>query len=238
VKKPYICGMNAINTEGIAEGLARCFIYEANRWIEKAAAGKWDRYNSVFRAFLNLGCVKAILGDRFEEVRQELHKKAEESIECTFCSESWVSDAAGSGLKYGGRFQLPKKMGEYSIHPGLVAGIVSLEFDNKLRYFEGSGWYVWRHDEGEWEERPKGRGIVGLIYEVMRLKIAVWREAIDAGIDVRGLAEWIEELESKINDPAWLDRVEELLRRVDYFGVEWISEDSTYRPRGKNRRRS
>jgi hypothetical protein len=129
-------------------------------------------------------------------------------------------------------------MGEYSIHHGLVAGIVSLEFDKKLRYFEGSGWYVWRHDEGEWEERPKGRGIVGLIYEVMRQKIAVWREAIDAGIDVRGLAEWIEELETKINDPAWLDRVEELLKRVDYFGVEWISEDSPYRPRGRNRRKS
>ena len=76
--KPKAPHKKRVFEEGIPAGLADSLLHEAFQIIENAVKG--NRNESVFRAFLNLGRVKAILGDRFEEVRRELYEKAKEKL--------------------------------------------------------------------------------------------------------------------------------------------------------------
>jgi len=205
--------------------VADCLVYEARQKIEKA--GKDNLYKSVFDAFLNLGRVKHILGERFEDVRQEFYEKAKEKMvspetkEIDLKDKIILDEASSGGLTCGVLRPLPEKMGEHSIHYGFVAQIFSSAMGLNFQYVQGVGWEVWS-SEG-WKRRPQERGIVGLIYDVMEQKIRTWRKALGGHGGVGG---WLEKLEKNINDPDWLSKVEELLLRVDYFGVKIVSDDA------------
>jgi P4 family phage/plasmid primase-like protien len=219
--KPKASPKRRVTSESVSGGLADSLLHEAFQRIEEAVKG--DRNNSVFRAFLNLGRVKAFLGDRFEEVRRELYEKAKEKLVGPDFPEKELRAAAESGLRYGERRPLPTEMGRHSIHYGVVAEEVLSEIGGDIRYVEKLGWCVW--NGRFWQRRPKEWGIVGIIHGVMKRKISVWREALEAGAGGEGLAGWLEKLEKNINDPAWLSKVEALLMRVDSFGVQMLFKD-------------
>jgi len=219
--KPKASPKRRVTGESVSGGLADSLLHEAFQRIEEAVRG--DRNNSVFRAFLNLGRVKAFLGDRFEEVRRELYEKAKEKLVGPDFPEKELRAAAESGLRYGERRPLPTEMGRHSIHYGVVAEEVLSEIGGDIRYVEKLGWCVW--NGRFWQRRPKEWGIVGIIYGVMKRKIGVWREALEAGAGGEGFAGWLEKLEKNINDPAWLSKVEALLMRVDAFGVQMLFRD-------------
>jgi len=212
---------NEINPiEGIAQGLANCFVYEAFKKVEKEVN---IPHNNVASAFQLLGRVKSILGERFEELRRELYKKAQAKFLAAGFTEDDLDHTVNVNLRIGEWRPLLYKTEIYTIYYSFVADIAVREIGMKVRYVSGKGWEVW-NGRG-WLRRPKERGIVGLIYEVMREKIAIWREAMKAGAGGQELEEWLEKLERKINNPRWLKRVEELLLWVDYFGVHLVFED-------------
>ena len=210
--------------ETLTAEVADCLVYEARQKLEKAS--REILYKRVFEAFLNLGQVKDILGERFEEVKQELYEKAKEKLLDSQDSELEIKDkiileeAVSGGLTCGMLRPLPGKMGEQSIHYGFVAGIFKAARGGGIRYVQGVGWEVLTG--AGWQLRPKARGIVGLIYDVMKQKIRIWRKALGGCNGVNG---WLEKLEKNINDPEWLSKVQDLLLRVDYFGVEIVSGD-------------
>ena len=72
--KPKAAPKKRVSDESIAGGFADSLLHEAFQRIENAVKG--ERNNSVFRAFLNLGRVKNLLGDRFEAVWNELYETA------------------------------------------------------------------------------------------------------------------------------------------------------------------
>jgi hypothetical protein len=211
--------------ENLADEVANCLVYEARRKIERS--GRENLYKSVFDAFLNLGRVKGILGVAFEEVRQELWEKARAKLLSAGASEPDLGDeivleeAANGGLSTGLLRPLPKEMSFHSIHHGFVAEIFGLAMGRQVRYVRKVGWEVLTGNG--WQRRPKERGILGLIYEVMAQKIRIWREALDR---YSGEGVWLEKLEKNINDPDWLSKVEKLLLRVDHFGVEIVSNEA------------
>ena len=183
-------------SSNFANELADCLVYEAFWIIEEAA-----------------------------EARQRLGQKAEDIFSSqTFKNEDELRQAAEAGLREGQKRAFPKEMGPDALHYGFVAEMVSMEIGGSIRYVEGVGWEVW--DGESWQRRPKERGIAGLIYEVMKQKINIWRKALEnKGRSVRGTGGWLEKLEKNINDPDWLSKVEELLLRVYYFGVEIVSAE-------------
>ncbi len=212
-------------SSNLADELLECLKYEAYEKINNAE--KDTRYRAIFDAFLNLGRAKHYLLDNvvFEEQRALLYEYAKNKLESRDFPESELKAAAESGLRYGERRPLPTEMGLDSIHFGFVAEMVSVEIVARIRYVEGAGWEVWENQT--WRKRAKERGIVGLIYKVMKRKIDIWRKALAKnGISVRGKGGWLEKLEKNINDPEWLSEVEKLLLQVDYFGVEIVPSDN------------
>ncbi len=202
--------------------VAECLVYEASKLLTSLAVTDDPRHN-VFHAFANLGRVALILGDRLEKVRQELYKMAEgplSLIRSSDFSEEDFRKKAQVGFMYGWGRALPARLGFHSIHCGFVAELVGAEYRGRLRYVEGVGWEV--REAGTWYKRPKEIGIVGIIYEVMKRKIKMWREVLENPLGEGG---WLEKLEKNINDPDWLSKVEELLLRVNYFGVQVISSE-------------
>jgi hypothetical protein len=203
--------------EKLTSEVVECLLHEAHEKIG-AAPFRENPYDWVYQAFVNLGMVKGILGERFEKVKRELYEEARWKLYGPNFSEKTLWDATEKGLAYGCWHLLPDKMGLDSIHYGFVAEMFLAEFAGRLRYVEGEGWEV---REGEtWQRRPKQRGIVGLIYKVMRRRVYAWKRALADGSGTGG---WLEKLERNINDPDWLSKVEELLLRVDHFGVEIVS---------------
>ena len=200
--------------------VADCLVHEAHTKIAIAPFEE-NSYDWVYQAFVNLGLVKGHLADRFEEVKRDLYEKARWKLYGPNFSEKALWEAAERGLGFGWQHALPDKIGKSSIHYGFVAEIFLTEFAGRLRYVEGVGWEVL--DGESWQRRPKERGIVGLIYKVMRRKVYVWERALGYG---KGTGGWLEELERNINDPDWLRKVEEMLLRVDHFGVEIVSGDA------------
>jgi len=206
--------------ETLTAEVADCLVYEAQKLVASLAAEENPSHN-VFQAFANLGRVVFILGDRFGEVKQWLDEKMKEELSFVDSSEASKKDlkiAATHGFVYGTVRSLPTKIGANFIHYGFVADLVAAELRGRIRYVEGIGWEVCK--DGAWYKRSKERGIVGLIYDVMKLKIKIWREVLRNPL---GEGEWLAKLERNINDPDWLSKVEELLLRVDYFGVEIVS---------------
>jgi len=214
--KPKAPHKKRIFEEGIPAGLADSLLHEAFQIIENAVKG--DRNNSVFRAFLHLGRVKAILGDRFEEVRRELYEKAKEKLLAPDFSEKELRAAAENGLRYGEQIKLPTLMSKQSITPEFVAEIVCGEKGDDLRYIENLGWVVW--NGRFWRRRPKEWGIVGIIAQVMKQKIAVWREALEGGAGGEAFAAWLERLEKYMGDPTFQSKVETLLKTNDHYGLQ------------------
>jgi hypothetical protein len=202
--------------ETLTSEIERCLMHEAHKKIDIAPFEE-NPYDWVYQAFVNLGLVKSILGERFESVRRELYEKARWKLCGPNFSEKALWDAAERGLGFGWRHSFPVKIGKSSIHYGFVAEMFLTEFSGRLRYIEGEGWEV--YDGEAWQKRSKERGIVGLIYKVMRQKVYVWKEALSGGSGVGG---WLGELERNINDPEWLSKVEELLLKIDHFGVKII----------------
>jgi hypothetical protein len=206
--------------ETLTAEVADCLVYEAREKIGRAPFEE-NPYDWVYQAFVNLGLIKAILGDRFEGIKQELYEKARWKLYGPDFSERRLWEAAERGLCFGLQYSLPDKMVESSFHYGFVAEMFLSEFASCLRYVEGVGWEV--RDGEVWQRRPKVRGIVGLIYKVMRRKVYAWKKALSNGSGIEG---WLEKLERNINDPAWLRKVEELLLLVDHFGVEIVPGDA------------
>jgi len=203
--------------EALTAEIVECLVHEAR---EKLAIAPFEGnpYDWIYQAFVNLGLVKGILGDRFEGVRRELYEKARWKLYGPDFSEKALWEAAERGLGFGWQHSLPDKMGKSSIHYGFVAEMFLTEFAGRIRYVEGIGWEV---REGEvWQRRPEVKGIVGLIYKVMRRKVYAWKRALSDGSGAGG---WLGDLERNINDPAWLRKVEEMLLLVDHFGVEIVS---------------
>jgi hypothetical protein len=208
--------------ETLTAEVADCLVYEAQKLVASLATEENPSHN-VFQAFVNLGRVALILGDRFHEVKQWLYEKMKEAlsfVDSSEVSEKDLKTAEMRGLMYGLGRSLPTKIGANFLHCGFVADLVAAELSGRLRYVEGIGWEVCK--DGAWYKRPKERGIVGLIYDVMKRKIKIWREVLRNPLGEGG---WLEKLERNINDPEWLSKVEELLLRVDYFGVEIVSAE-------------
>jgi hypothetical protein len=202
--------------ENLTSEVVECLLHEAREKIGIAPFEK-NSYDWVYQAFVNLGMVKRILGERFEEVKRGLYEEARWKLYGPNFSEKELWEAAEKGLGFGCQHSLPDKMGKGSIHYGFVAEMFLAEFAGRLLYVEGEGWDV---REGEvWRRRPKARGIVGLIYKVMRRKVYAWKRALKDG---SGTEDWLEKLERNINDPDWLRKVEEMLLLVDHFGVEIV----------------
>jgi len=208
--------------ETLTAEVADCLVYEAQKRVASLAIEDHPS-DDVFQAFANLGRVALILGDRFEEVKQGLYEKMKEALSAAGFSavlKEGLRTVEIYGSMYGYGRALPAKIGANSIHCGFVADLVAAELRSRIRYVEGIGWEVCK--DGAWYKRPKERGIVGLIYDVMKRKIKIWREVLRNPLGEGG---WLEKLEKNINDPDWLSKVEELLLRVDYFGVEIVSAE-------------
>jgi len=209
-----------VSEKTLTTEIADCLVYEAQKMLASLATEE-NPSHSVFQAFANLGRVKLILGARFEKVRQWLYEKMKDALSVAGSLEvleEGLRTAERQGFMYGWGRSLPAKIGLNSIHCGFVADLVAAELRGRIRYVEGIGWEVWK--DGVWYKRSKERGIVGLIYDVMKCKIKTWREMLRNPLGEGG---WLEKLEKNINDPDWLSKVEELLLRVDYFGVEIVS---------------
>jgi hypothetical protein len=218
--------------EKLTSEVVECLLHEAHENLERAPYEK-NPHEWAYHAFVCLGMVRRLLEERFDEIAAELHKKARWNLyemwhHCKirhFCdldfSERVLLEIAEKGLAFGRRHSLPDKMGKGSINYGFVAEMFLAEFAGRLRYIEGDGWEV--RDGETWKRRAEQRGIVGLIYEVMRRKVHLWKRALADGSGVGG---WLEELERNINNPDWLRKVEEMLLLVDHFGVEIVSSDA------------
>jgi hypothetical protein len=208
--------------ETLTAEIADCMVHEARQRIANATCAK-SAYGNVYHAFVNLGRLMPILKGRFEVVRRELYEMVKEKIldfyfiELLDFSEEDLKHAEKYGLRFGQRHSFPVKVGLNSFHYGFVAELVGIELHSRIRYVQGKGWEVL--EDGSWHSRPRERGIVGLIYDVMKKKIDVWRESL---ADPMGVGGWLEKLEKNINDPEWLSKVEELLLKIDYFGVEIV----------------
>jgi hypothetical protein len=244
--------MNAVNTEGVAGGVAKCLIYEAFKRLDKVAelekATLDDCYNTAFWAFLSIGRVRAILGDRFYRVGRELYENVHEKFSARGLSKKVLarvlSVAMDDGLKYGEFLHLRSQIDWQSLPYGLVVGLVLVEIWEDIRYVEGSGWRVW--DEDRFFLLPNEVRVIEIIRGEMVKKIALWREALENGDDgkdvaewlvkleksandpvwLNGLKEWLEGLERDINDTAWISKIKVLLKRVDYFSAPPIDEDN------------
>jgi len=204
-----------------ARELASCLVHEAFKKIETTERGAQSR--NVFLAFAYLGRAKTILRDRFEEVRRKLYEKAKERLLAPDFSEEELKRVVEEGLSRGLNIQLPIEMGNHAFHYGFVAEMFSLEtYDHHIGY---SKEYGWADILGHVYEQE--RGLKDYIYILMREKINTWREWLpEIGSSVRGVGGWLEKLEKNINDPDWLSKVEDLLLRVAYFGVEIDSDDA------------
>jgi hypothetical protein len=190
-------------SSNLAKEIADCLLYEAFQIIEEASEARQEPWPKTKTGFLLSGSPRNEDELREDELRH-------------------VAEAA---IMEGKNRAFPKEIGPDAIHFGFVAEMVSPKISGKIRYVEEVGWEVW--DGQSWVRRPKERGIIGVIYEVMRRKINIWREALESkGLSVRGTGGWLEKLEKNINDPDWLKKVEELLLRVDYFGIEIVSGDA------------
>jgi len=207
----------------IADELGRCLVYEARQRIEEAANNANIKRNTVYQAFVNLGRIKAIWGKHFEELLDDIYKEAKKKLVGEDFPEAELDEVAEKGLKGGELLVLPNEIGLDGINYGFVAETVMPEIVGVIRYVEGVGWEVW--GENGWRRRPKERGILGIIYYVMRRKIGIWRKKLKEDMNVRGEGGWLEKLGKNINDPEWLRRVEELFLRVDFFSVPIVLND-------------
>jgi hypothetical protein len=219
-----------------AEEIAQCLIYEASCIIDSASGNNWRQH--VVLAFVNLVRARAILGDAYEKIYQELCEKAKKRFLKFGCSEKDIEAFAYEGEYCGETFVLPIEMGEDSIHYGFVAEMlfVSGLWFSIPYYIRGKGWCIegiegreahWIYSSSPTAFYSLEEGIKGLIYRVMRNKIDVWREALKKrGVSVRGIGGWLEKLEKNINDPDWLRKIEELILITGHFGVQNISDDA------------
>jgi len=201
----------------IANEIGECLVYEAEQRIEEASKMVRIKRNSVYQAFVNLGRVKAIRGKDFEKLFSTVYRDAKEKLTDEDFPEFELQELAESGRRSGELLMLPKEMGLDGINCGFVAETVMQEIVGVIRYVEGVGWEIWK--EHGWQRRPEERGIIGIIYYVMRVKIGIWRRALEKGGNVRGTSGWLEKLTKNVSDPRWLRRVEELFLGVDFFGV-------------------
>jgi hypothetical protein len=210
--------------EAIKSEIASCMQYEAFVKIDFADAKIEKCHNTVFTAFLILGRIRALLGKDFEEVREELYHSAKAKFSPVSASEAEIRDAMEAGLRWGAGRSLSINMGLRSFHYGFVAEMVWPEVYTSIRYVEGVGWEVW--ENRKWRRRLREKGIVGIIYQIMREKINTWREALEDLADINGTGGWLGRLEKNINDPDWLSKVEELLLKIDHFNVIIVSNDA------------
>jgi hypothetical protein len=207
----------------IADEIGECLVYEALQRIEEASKTERIRRNSVYQAFVNIGRVKNIWGERFDELWDDVFKNAREKLLHEDLSDAELWELAEAGRRQGELLALPEEMGGDSISYGFVAETVMPEIVGVIRYVEGVGWEIWK--EQGWQRRTRERGIVGIIYYVMRVKIELWRKALGKDGNVRGAGGWLEKLWKNVSDPEWLRKVEELFLRVDFFGVPIVSND-------------
>jgi DNA polymerase-1 len=198
--------------EGVAVSFANSLLHEARQLIETAVKG--NRNNSVNKAFFYLGRVKAILGDRFEEVYTELYNRCKEKLVGPDFPESELRRTAKSGLQAGEREALDPQEEVFLITPRNLAAIVLRERGDDIVYIEGIGWHVW--NGRYWQRMPKERGIAAIIDEVLNEKYKVWREAADPGDE--DYIKWLKSLERAIGDPDYLEKIQRAILKVNVDG--------------------
>jgi hypothetical protein len=208
----FIWAMQRVHANSIAQGLANCFVYEAFKKIEEKTNVSLI---TAFLAFELLGRVKALLGERFEEVKSELYEKAKWEVLANSYTEECLRLAVEIAIEIGEKRPLPPKIGLDLTNYDFFADLVLEKLGYKVRYSSGKRWEVW--DGRTWQKQPKGTRITFFIYEVLRQKVAIWREALKAGSANADLEKWLSEIEKKIWDPWWLKKVEEAILRSEGF---------------------
>jgi hypothetical protein len=209
--------MQEARHNAIAIGLANCYVYEA---FQKVAEKTNVSYIEAFKAFELLGRVKAILGERFEEVKSELYEKVKvEVLDNGYTEEEDILKiVAEIGIEIGEAHPLPSKIGLDPSNYVFFADIVMENIGYKIKYVRsilGKRLKVW--NGRFWVKQPYEMRITLLTYFVLKQKIAIWREALKAGPQNADLEEWLGKLEKCINNPWWLEDVAEQLLRVDRF---------------------
>jgi len=187
---------------------------EAFRLIDNAERG--NRNQSVFDAFCELGKLKSCLGDRYENIKEELYNRAKERLVGYDFTEAELRRTASQGILYGERVQYRVDEDEKgALHPDFVAKVVCKALRGEVAYIEDRGWIVWKGTHWEWA--PKSLGIRGEIKAAIRAKIERWEQKENEKRNGTSNKEWIRKLEKLIADPWWLRKVEEnLATEVDY----------------------
>ncbi len=198
--------------EGVAVGFVNSLLHEAFQIIENAVKG--NRNNSVNKAFFYLGRLKALLGDRFEEVYTELYNRCKEKLVGPDFPESELRRTAKSGLEAGEREALDPQKEVFLITPRELAAIVLRERGDDIVYIEGIGWHVWNGQY--WQRMPKERGIAAIIDEVLNEKYNVWREAADP--ENEDYIKWLKGIGRAIGDPDYLEKIQRAILKVNVDG--------------------
>ena len=193
------------------DSVSNWIIKKAFDIIEKAEVG--NRNNSVFKAFLWLGKLRAHLGESFDSLREELYNKAKERLVAPDFTEAELRRAAESGLSRAEHLQLHFDDIKISLHPDFIANIVATEMEGNLIYVEGGGWRKW--NGRFWQIVSKDVGIDGDIKDTVASKLKEWEKLIykDGG-SLEGL-EIIRKIEKLMADDIWRVKVWKNLQ-VDY----------------------
>jgi P4 family phage/plasmid primase-like protien len=211
--------------EGVGASFANSLLHEAHQLIETAVKG--NRNNSVNKAFFYLGRVKAILGDRFEEVYTELYNRCKEKLVGPDFPESELRRTAKSGLQAGELEPLDPQKEVFLITPRDLAAIVLRERGDDIVYIEGIGWHVW--NGRYWQRMPKERGIAAIIDEVLIEKYKVWREAADPTDE--DYIKWLKKIGRAIGDPDYLEKIQRAILKVNVDGKSrFISQEKMPKP--------
>jgi len=217
-----------VDGEGVGASFANSLLHEARQVIETAVKG--NRNNSVNKAFFYLGRVKAILGDRFEEVYAELYNRCKEKLVGPDFPESELRRTAKSGLKAGELEPLDPQKEVFLITPRDLAAIVLRERGDDIAYIEGIGWHVW--NGRYWQRMPKERGIAAIIDEVLIEKYKVWREAADPTDE--DYIKWLKKIGRAIGDPDYLEKIQRAILKVNVDGKSrFIPQENIPKPEEK-----
>jgi hypothetical protein len=99
----------------IADEIGECLVYEALQRIEEASKTERIRRNSVYQAFVNIGRVKNIWGERFDELWDDVFKMPERN----YSMKIFLMQNFGNWQKRGeGKanfWRYPKKWGEIAL---------------------------------------------------------------------------------------------------------------------------
>jgi DNA polymerase-1 len=206
----------AAESQSESRKLLQYKLTEAFHLIETAERG--CRNTNVFKAFLYIGKLKRLLGDRYENIKEELYNKAKERVVDYDFTEEELRRAALNGLTRGEAQPYREEtilIDKNRVHPDFIAQEIAPYLEGRVVYIVGRGWLVW---EGKsWKAVTKDVGIRGEIRDAVR-EIVKWyyRTAVDGEKSEKTL-EALEKIEKLIADPMWVRKVEENLATDPIF---------------------